>query len=208
MNQPSPGWYQQQPYQQQLYPQQPFGQAVPYGQQPGYPPQQGYPMPPGYGPPRRQSVAMAYVATVFFLPAVIYSYVAAFMSWDGISADNVDIAVSTIGFSFADDLTGNIDFAISATITAASTVTVMLVVLAFRLGFMRWILAVIAGLVVGYYVFAIIDLLSHDAGDYVALPIVALLLWLVPLVIVVLPPVGRAMRGYRPSAPVPPGYWY
>lgn len=215
MNQPSPGWYQQQPQQQsqqqpyqqpfQQPQQQPYGQAMPYGQQPGYP-QQGYPMPPGYGPPRRPSTAMAYVATAFFLPAVIYSYIAAFMSWDGLT-DNVDILVSTIGFAFSDDLTGNIDAAISVTISVASTVAALLVVLACRLGFVRWILAVIAGLVVGYYIYAIIYLLSNDAGDFVALPIVAMLLWLVPLVIVVLPPVGRAMRGYQPSPPVAQGHW-
>ncbi|EHR53694.1 hypothetical protein SacmaDRAFT_5578 [Saccharomonospora marina XMU15] len=208
MNQPNPGWYQQ-PYQQQ----QPYGQAAPYGQQPGYPqqhPQPGYPVPPGYGPPQRQSKAMAYIATVFFLPAVIYSYIAAFVSWDGVTsadADVIDIAVSTIGFVLADDITGNIDFAISVTLSVASTVAALLVLLACRLGFARWILAVIAGLMVGYYVYAIIYLLSNEAGDFVTLPIVALLLWAVPLVAVVLPPVGRAMRGYRPSPSVAQGHW-
>ncbi|MFF5985590.1 hypothetical protein [Prauserella flavalba] len=200
MNQPNPGWYQQQPYQQQQpYPQQPYG----YPQQP--PPGYGYP--PGYGP-QRPSTAMAYVAAAFCVPAIAFTYIVAALSWSGPSADNVDALVATLGVAFSDDITGNVDFAISFSISFASTMALFAVLLCFRLGFVRWIIAVLTGIAVVYYIYAIIDLLSNDGGDYVGMPIVALLLWVIPLVGAVLPVTGRAMRGARQGPPVAHGHWH
>ncbi|MBK1784800.1 hypothetical protein [Prauserella cavernicola] len=195
MNQPNPGWYQQ-PYQ----PQQPVH---------GYPQQQpppGYGYPPGYGPPR-PSTAMAYVAAAFFLPAIAFTYIVAVISWDG-TTDNLDALVATLGLAFTDDLTGNVDFAITFSISFASTVTLFAVLLCFRLGFVRWILVALAAIGSGYYVYAIIDLLSSTGGgDYVGMPVVALLLWLVPLVGAALPATGRAMRGAGQRPLVAHGHW-
>jgi hypothetical protein len=89
----------------------------------------------------------------------------------------------------------------------ASVVALCTLVLVFRLGFMRWVLAALSGLVVCYYLYAIIDMLANGAGDYVGLPILALVLWVAPFVVAMLPPVGRAMRGYRPGPPMAQGYW-
>lgn len=194
MNQPNPGWYQQPPVQQ------------PYGQQLYQ--QYGYPPPPGYGRPPGHSTTMAYVSALLFVPAVIYSYIAAIVAWDGVTVDNVYVTVSTIGLAFSDDVTGNVDFAIATTMTVASTVATFLVVLGFRIGFMRWVLAAIAGIVVVYYLYAIIDLLASGGGSYVGLPILALLLWVAPLVVVVLPAVGRAMRHSGRGPAVAQGYRY
>ncbi|PXY31454.1 hypothetical protein [Prauserella muralis] len=207
MSQPNPGWYpQQQPYQQAPYGQQP------YGPPPGYP-QGGYGAPPpGYGPfgpPRQASPVMAFVSAAFFLPAIAFTYIVAIMTWDGITPDNVDAAVSVLGVAFSDDLTGNVDFAITLSMIYPS-VTLLFVALEFaRVGFVRWVLAALAGIAVGYYVYAIIDLASTDGGgDYVGLPILALLLWLVPLVIAVLPITGRAMRRRVGAPPMAQGHWY
>ncbi|WP_199429387.1 hypothetical protein [Qaidamihabitans albus] len=182
-------------------------------QQPGYPPPPGYPPagypPPGYGPggpygPPRQSTAMAYVAALLFLPAVVYTYLAAVISWDG-RTDNAHMLASTVGMAFSGELTGNVDFAIAASMSVASTALALALALLFRLGFIRWLLVGVAALVTAYYVYAVGYLLSEGAAEYVIMPIVALLLWVAPLVVALLPAVGRAMRGHRP--PVAHGHW-
>jgi hypothetical protein len=43
---------------------------------------------------------MGYVAALLFLPAVIYSYIAAGVGWSGVDRDNVYVAVSMIGLAF------------------------------------------------------------------------------------------------------------
>jgi uncharacterized membrane protein YfcA len=180
-----------------------------------YPPQPGYPQygapPPGYGyPPPRPSPALAYLTAALFLACGALSLVLAIISWDG-TTDTPEALVATIGAAFSDDVTGNVDFAIATTMTVAcTTITFALVQLA-RLDFVRWILAVIGGIVTAYYVYAVIYLLSHDGAEVIALVIVAFLLWLAATVVAVLPATGRAMRrrqqpGYQPAPPYP-GYY-
>lgn len=180
------------------YPQQP-----PYG-----------PPPPGHGyqqyPPQRPSTAIAYVAVVLFVLCSAMSYVFAIISWDG-SADSPDVIAAVIGIVFSEDLTGNVDFAIAATMTVASTVLLFALMLLARLDFVRWILVVLGGIVTAYYVYAAIYLLSHDAAEVIGLAIAALLLWAAATALVALPATGRAMRGHQlryrqPGPPPPPQY--
>jgi hypothetical protein len=194
---PQPG------YPQQPQPGQPYGQphggqyGGQYGQQPGgypgYGPPPGYGGPPGYGAP---GTAIAYVSAVLFLICGILALVIAIVSWDGTS-ENVDMLVATVGAAFSGDITGNIDFAIAATMTAACSTITFAVVLFFRLDFVRWLLGFVGGIVTVYYVYAVIKLLSDGGGDYIAMIVVSLLLWAAATVVVLLPATGRAMRGYQ-----------
>lgn len=185
MNYPGPGW--------------------PQGNPPGSPP--GY---PGYGPagyppshPGRPSTAPAYLATVLFGACSVFSFVLAFADWDG-NPGSVSMPVAVIGAAFSGQVTGNLDFGISATMTVACTVATFTVLLAIRLAFARWILAAVAAIVAAYYIFALIKLFDEGGGRYSGVIVVALLLWLGTLVVALLPQVTRAMRGYRPR---PVGYW-
>jgi hypothetical protein len=200
-----------------------------------YPPGSGYPPPygastppygappPGYGsfPPQRPpSTAPAYLTGALFGVCGVLTLVSALVSWDG-TTDNQDILAAVVGVVFSGDLTGNVDFAISAAMTVAcSTLTFAAILLLTRLSFVRWVLAVIGGIVTAYYLYALIYLLSHHAASVIGLVVVALLLWLGATVLAVLPVTGRAMRGaagryppqyspqyppqYPPSAQAPP----
>jgi hypothetical protein len=196
--------YPQNPYGQQY--QQPYGQPYGYGQQPGHPGGYGS---PGYGPP---SPALAYISAVVFLICGILALVTAIVSWDGTS-ENIDLVVATIGLAFSEDLTGNIDFAISATMTVACSTLVFALVLFARLDFVRWLLAFIGGLVTVYYIYATIKVLSEEGGgEVIAMILVSLLAWAAATVLVLLPGTGRAMRGYQRKLgqypPQPTGYPY
>lgn len=179
-----------------------------------YPPQgygpQGYPPygspPPGYGPYGygRPSPALAYVTAVVFIVCGALSIMLAINGWDGTS-DNGTLMAALIGVAFTDDLTGNVDFAIAATMSVACTVLLFGLLQLTRLGFVRWILAVVGGLVTVYYLYAIIWVLSNDAGDYIAMVLVAWVLWLFATVLAALPATGRAMRPRLPAG-MPPGY--
>ncbi len=172
------------------YPQQP-----PYGQQP-----------PGYGyqyPPRPPSTAAAYIAVALFVICCALTYVFAILSWDG-RPDSASVLAAVIGVAFSDDLTGNVDFAIAASMTVASTTLLLALMLIARLGFVRWILAVLGGLVTAYYIYAAIWLLSEDGGEFIGLVILQFVLWLAATVVVVLPVTAAAMRGARPRFPEPP----
>ncbi|MFL6142808.1 MAG: hypothetical protein ACJ72N_13185 [Labedaea sp.] len=175
----------------------------------GYPPPYGVP-PTGYGyfPQRPPSTAPAYLTAVLFLACGAMTLVFALVSWDG-TADNQDILAAVVGVVFSGDLTGNVDFAISAAMTVAcSTLFFAAILLLTRLGFLRWVLAVIGGIVTAYYLYAVIYLLTHHAAGVMGLVSVALLLWLGATVLAVLPVTGRAMRGggyrYPPPAPAQP----
>lgn len=179
-----------------------------------YPPQgygpQGYPPygppPPGYGPYGygRPSTALAYVTAVLFIVCGLLALMLAINGWDGTS-DNGTMVAALIGVAFTDDLTGNVDFAISATMTAACSAMLFGLVMFTRLEFLRWILAVIGGLVTVYYLYAIIWILSNDGGEFIAMALVSWLLWLGATVLAALPATGRAMRKRGPAGP-PPGY--
>lgn len=182
------------------------GHPQPYGQQPGYgPPGYGQPGygPPGYGPPGYgqqpyggPNNAMAYVCAGLFLICGVLALVTAIIGWDG-TADNIDMLVALVGAMFSEDVTGNLDFAISVTMSVAcSTLTFALVLFA-RLDFVRWLLGFIGGLVTVYYVYAVIKLLADGGGEFIAMVLVSLLLWAAATVLVLLPVTGRAMRGYQ-----------
>ncbi|WP_133904201.1 hypothetical protein [Actinophytocola oryzae] len=184
------------------YPPQGHGPA---GHQPYGPPPPGYP-PYGYG---RPSTALAYVTAILFVVCGALALTLAIVGWDGTS-DSPTMLLGLVGAAFTDDLTGNVDFAISATMTAACTTITFALVLLARLEFVRWILAVVGALVTAYYVYAVIWVLSHDGGEYIAMVAVSLLLWLVATVLAVLPATGRAMRRKQSHGPPPsmgpPGY--
>ncbi len=167
------------------YPPQGYG---PQGYQPYGSPPPGY-GPYGYGPP---SPALAFITAIVFIVC-------------GGTSDSATMMVAIIGAAFTDDITGNIDFAISATMTVACTTLVFALILFARLEFVRWILAVVGALVTAYYIYAIIWILSHDGGEFIAMALVAFLLWAVATVLAVLPATGRAMRRRQPAGG-PPGY--
>lgn len=190
--------------------------SVSYGPQPGYPQPQYGPPPgyPGYGPPGYQGppgTAMAYVSAVLFLVCGILALITAIVGWDGESS-NVDMLVALVGAAFSDDVTGNIDFAVSVTMSVACSALVFALVLFARLDFVRWLLGVIGGVVTVYYLYAIIKLLADGGGEFIAMVLVSFLLWTAATVVVLLPATGRAMRGYqRKLAQYPPrpmGYPY
>jgi hypothetical protein len=204
--------------QQPGYPQNPYGQqyAQPYGQPygQGYGAQPGY---PGYGPPGgAPSAALAYISAGVFLICGILALVTAIIGWDGQpSLDTIDIVVAMIGAAFSEEITGNVDFAVSVTMSVACTTLVFALVLFARLDFVRWLLGFIGGLVTVYYVYATIKLLSNDGGEFIAMILVSLLAWAAATVLVLLPGTGRAMRGYQrklgqyPQYPAQPtGYPY
>ncbi|MGH3629350.1 MAG: hypothetical protein ACRDRL_18170 [Sciscionella sp.] len=233
-----PGPYQpQSPYQPQG-PQGPYGQryppqqpAGPYGHQysppqpQGWQPAPGYPAP--YQPPRRSPNLMAYVAASLFLACATLSIIAAIMgpntNYRGTDAYGTHIgriweypsmAIAMIGTAFTD---GNAASPVTRGTPAGFTwgfaaLTLVLAVLLYRrLSFARWTLCVVGFLLTAYYLYAMIWALSHGAGSHIFIAFLALVLWVAASVIVVLPPAGRAMRGYRPRfagyPPPPPQYW-
>jgi hypothetical protein len=117
------------------------------------------------------------------------------------------LARALVGAAFTDDLTGNVDFAISASMTVACTSILFGLVMFARLEAIRWLLAVVGALMTVYYVYAIIWILSNDGGEFIAMVLVSWLLWLAATVVAVLPVTGRAMRRrQRPGPGGPPGY--
>jgi hypothetical protein len=180
-----------------------------------YPPQgygpQGYPPygppPPGYGPYGygRPSPALGYVTAIVFFVCGVLALVLAIIGWDGLS-DNPDMVVAMVGVAFTEDLTGNVDFAVAFTMSVACTTMTFALVAFARLEFVRWILAVVGGIVTAYYIYAIIWVLSNDGGEVIAMVLVSWLLWLGATVLAVLPATGRAMRGTRNAPPGPAGF--
>lgn len=149
---------------------------------------------------------MAYVAGLLFVLCGGLALMLAIIGWEGTS-DNATMLAALVGLAFSDDLTGNIDFAIAVTMSVACTSIVFGLVMFARLEFVRWILGFVGGVVTVYYIYAIIWILSNDGGEFIAMALVSLLLWLSATVLVLLPHTGRAMRGYqRKLMGGPPGY--
>lgn len=175
-----------------------------------YPPQgygpQGYqpygPPPPGYGPYgyRPPSPALGYVTAIAFIVLGALSLMLAINGWSGTS-DNVTLLVALVGAAFTEELTGNGDFAISVTMTVACSSLVFGLAMFARLEFLRWLLAVIGALMTLYYLYAIIWILTNDGGEFIAMTLVAWILWFAATVLVVLPATGRAMRRRQPPQP-------
>lgn len=168
------------------YPPQGHG---PQGYQPYGPPPPGY-GPYGYGPP---SPALAYGTAIAFVVAGALGIMLAVTGWDGTS-DNATMMVALVGAAFTEDVTGNVDFAISLTMSVACSAIVFGLALFARLEFVRWILAIIGSLSTLYYLYAIIWVLSNDGGEFIAMVLVSWILWLAATVLAILPATGRAMR--------------
>jgi hypothetical protein len=164
MSYPGPGWPQQQP-------------------QPTY----------GYGPPSKPSNAPAYVAALLFVMCAVFALVASIISWHGTSR-NVAVVISVPGMAFSEDFTGNVDFGISTGMAVACSVPLLAILLALRLAFARWLLAAVGGILVLYYIYAMIKLLVDGGGEYVASIALCLVLWLLAEVTVLLPMTAQAMR--------------
>ena len=180
------------------YPPQGYG---PQGYQPYGPPPPGY-GPYGYGPP---SPALGYVTAVAFVVLGLLTLMLAINGWDGTS-DNGTLMAALVGVAFTEDVTGNVDFAISATMSVACTALLFGLVMFSRMEWVRWVLAVVGGLVTVYYTYAIIWILSEDIGDYIGMALVCWVLWLAATVVAVLPATGRAMRKRAPHMGYPQAY--
>jgi hypothetical protein len=146
-----------------------------------------------------------------FIVCGVLALILAIVGWDGVTLDNVKMAVALVGAAFTEDVTGNIDFAIAVTMSVACTTLTFALILFARLEFVRWILAIVGALVTAYYIYAIIDILSTDGGgEVIAMPLVSWVLWLGATVLAILPATGRAMRRRQPVGPAgppsPPGY--
>ncbi len=211
---PPPGQAPYAPPGQAAYPAQgqpgyappPPGYAPPPGYPPqpqaGYPPQPGYYPAPGPGqqpygyasyPPAQHRPATAmpiYLTALLFLACAVFTLIIALTNWFGTPGPNAVAAL--VGLSFSGDITGNVDFAISASMTVGCTTATVALLLFFRLAFARWILVGLGALVIIAYVVGVIDLSSNGAGDYIALPIVALVLWAGAVVVALLPITSRA----------------
>lgn len=232
-----PGW-QQQPQQQQPWPpppqpygqppsgppptappgQPPYGQAPqglpPYGQPPYGQPSQGFP-PPGYGVAPKPRGPLAVVAALAIAPVALLTLLfAALALFDALEGGVLAHALSGMLFmQFISDPDG-IDRVLQW------NVVVPLLALGFagamfaRVSFARWVLVGIGGVAAAYFVFAIIKMLGNGAGgEYVVMPVLALLLWAAPAVLAALPAAAEPARGPQPPAPMgpqtgpPPGYW-
>lgn len=225
---PNPGWQQQpqpgapQQYQgqpplggayPQPYPGQPPAQPYP-GQHPGqYPGQPGMPGMPGMpmqyqGQPRKPSAGAAVAAGLLFLPAVIYTYIAAALSWTG-KPPSPHIGTSVLGMAFSRYITRNGDFAITVSMIVASVVLLLALVQVFRVPGVRWGLVVLGALCTVYYVYAVIYIVSNGIPEWAIVPGVCLILWLVATIVAALPAVGRASRRSGPPQPglAPPAHW-
>lgn len=205
--QPGPQQYPGQPYPGQPYPGQPYPGPPPVGY-PGHPGgPQAYP-----GGPKPPSKAFAVVSALLFLPNVILLYVVS-MPFVADGTPSPHFWVSLIGIPLSEEMTGNVDFAVSVSLTVASVVLLLAVLLACRVPGVRWALLGIALVAAANYVYVVIDILANIPGEFVVLPAIALLLWLVSGLVAALPPVGRAMRGAKPrtppqpAGPPAPGQW-
>jgi hypothetical protein len=132
-----------------------------------------------------------YLSAVLFLACSALSFILAFANWDG-SQGSAAVIGALPGLSFSGDISGNIDFAISATMTVACSTAAFAVLQMFRLAFARWILVVIGAVVVIAYIYQLVDLLSNEGGDFIGLLILALALWIAAVVVAVLPVTNRA----------------
>jgi hypothetical protein len=160
-----------------------------------------YPVPgwPGYGPPPKPSTAPAYATALLFTMCSVLTLVVALLSWDG-TTHNFKVLVSVPGMAFTKDITGNVDFAITFSMITMGVVALLAALLAARLAFARILLGIIGGILVLYFVYALVKLLVDGAGGELVTPLLlSLLLWLVAEVLVLLPVTKQAMRR-RPSA--------
>ncbi|HZE38683.1 MAG TPA: hypothetical protein VE172_07700 [Stackebrandtia sp.] len=153
------------------------------------------PNPYGWQQPGQQqppSTAPAYIAAALFISCSVVTFVVAQLNASGHRGGTVAALVFAV---FSEDINGNLDFAISATFTVAFTVLSLSVVLLFRIGFVRWILALIGAITALYYLIGVGWLLVHHVnGLALLLSLFAFLVWMAAVVFVLLPATGAAMR--------------
>ncbi|NUU21338.1 MAG: hypothetical protein HOV68_07450 [Streptomycetaceae bacterium] len=207
---------------QQQYPGQP--QAYPYPGGPQYPgAPQGYPGQPPYpgppypgqhqpGPPKPPGKAMPVVAALLYLPGILLSLAgsAVLVMRDGLFELTGAIAVLPLPGGVIKSL----DTMIVLTFVLPVVALVLAVLLMARVPGVRWGLVVISLVAALHFVLSLLQVSSVLPPVYGVMSGIALVLWLVPGLIAVLPPVGRAMRGARPTPPrpavpggPPPGQW-
>jgi hypothetical protein len=136
----------------------------------------------------------AFAAAALFLACAIQSFVFAFSTWG--SDSNPYLRAALVGIVFSGEVTGNADFAVSATMTVACSTTTFTLALFARLNFVRWILVAIGALVTVYYFFALMYIAAHGGAKLIAVPTVALLLWVAATTVALLPATAHAMRGH------------
>jgi hypothetical protein len=209
--QPGPQQYPGQPGQppgQPPYPGQPPFPGQPYpGQQhyPGQPPFPGaqppYPGQPYPGPPRPQGKGAAIIAGLLYLPGVLLALTGS-------------VSLATHG-EFGRDLWGAIlmppipgavigfdpDLVIALSFVLPGLALVLAVLLLARVPGVRWGLVLISLLAAVHYGLRLAKFMSTLPPTFGIMPVIALLLWLVPGLVAILPPVGRAMRGAKPKMP-------
>ncbi len=157
--------------------------------------------------PAKPSNAMAYASAILFGMCSVLTLVVALISWDG-RTRNVNVLVSVPGMAFSRDITGNVDFAITVSMIIMGVTALLALLRAFRLWLARVLLGVVGGIVVLYFVYALIKLVADGGGDYAAPLVLSLLLWLVAEVMTLLPLTKQAMR--QPGvaqAPAPYPYY-
>lgn len=158
---------------------------------------------------------MAYVSASLFALCAALSIVIGILTGQAATKGGFDypeIAVSSIGIAFGNGDASTDSRQALLWITAGIGAAVLLLAIAmfFRLGFARWTLAGLGVVVSLYYVFAVIRVVSLGGASRMAFLVIVLLVWLAATVIVMLPPVGQGMRGYKPPAfgQQAPGYGY
>ena len=67
--------------------------------------------------------------------------------------------------TFAADITGNVDFAVAATVTLVSTTAVFALLTALRVNVFRWLLAVVGIVAVAYHGYALIRTILLRRAD-------------------------------------------
>lgn len=182
-----------------------------YPQQPGF--QYGPPMPYGYWGPKPPSRTGAAISAVLFIACAVVSGIIAIAGWSMIEKcsggsgngplicympKNVELFVATIGQRF-DPEAIDLGWPWPRMVTMVIAVLVLVLALALLAGAdaARWLLAIIAVPIAAYYVYVLIYLFTHDAGEFTAMVFVALIVWLAAVVVVFLPPVSRGMTSYR-----------
>lgn len=160
---------------------------------PAWPPQHAY-------APPRPSHAPAYITAALYGVCSIFALVVTLISWDGKST-SVEAVLTVPGMLLSEDITGNVDFGISMGMSVACTFALFAILLAARLSLARWLSAILGGLVVAYYLYAVIKVIADGGGKFVAALVLTLVLWLIAEILVFLPAVANSMRGPKPAWP-------
>ncbi|MFD1050157.1 hypothetical protein ACFQ1S_33860, partial [Kibdelosporangium lantanae] len=91
----------------------------------------------------------------------VLTLVVALVGWDG-TTHNVKVLVAIPGMAFSSDVTGNVDFAITASMIIMGVVALFAVLVASRLEFGRIVGGIVAALVTAYFIYAVIKLAAVD----------------------------------------------